>query len=214
MAEHRGVDDVRVHGMHAHLADLTAVAQTDVRPGLACVGRLVHPIAGRRIAADASLAGPHVDHVRVGRGDRDPTDRAGAEVLVGYRIPGHPAVHRLPDAAARRAHVVDVGPIGHAGHGGHPAASVGTDGAPLQGTEQALVIALGLRLTRVERDEQQAEDDTGEGARKSHGRPSRLTPRSEAGHVRLTWLQRGYRSDSVASSPGILPLEAALPILH
>ena len=54
-----------------------------VGPGLAAVAGPVDAVAVRDVVADAGLAGAGVDHVRVGRRDRDRADGRGREVAVG-----------------------------------------------------------------------------------------------------------------------------------
>jgi hypothetical protein len=68
--------------MSGFLASITmraifvALLETDVRPVLAGVERLVHPIADRRVVARILLAGADVDDVRITGRDRDRADRA------------------------------------------------------------------------------------------------------------------------------------------
>ncbi len=178
VSENRRVDQVRVGGVDPQLADLAAVAQPDVGPALPCVGGLVDAVARRGVATNARLAGANVDDVGVGGGDGDTADRPGAEVLVGDRLPRHPAIHGLPNAAAGGAHVVHVGLARHPGHRGDPAAAVGTDRTPLQRIEQLLVVALATRRVHVHPcggcDERKAEQQTTQASRGSHGRPSEL----------------------------------------
>ena len=69
-------------------------------PGLACVGRLEETNAVGVLAADVRLAGADVDHIGIGRRDRNGADGADGNALVGDGKPGAAAVFSLPDAAA------------------------------------------------------------------------------------------------------------------
>src|SRR5688572_12710367 len=60
------------------------------------------------VAANGLLAGADVDDVRIGLGDGDRADRASEEP-VRYGLPRLTAVGGLPNAAAGRTEVVDVG---------------------------------------------------------------------------------------------------------
>ncbi len=140
--EHRRVDDVRVGGVDAQLADLTAITQPDVGPGLPGVGRLVDAVPRRGVAANASLAGADVDDVGVGGSDGDAADRPGAEEFIGDGFPRHPAIHCLPHTAACGTHVIHVRLARHASHRRHPPAAIRPDRAPLQRAEQLLIVAL------------------------------------------------------------------------
>jgi hypothetical protein len=114
VALRRDVDEVGVLRVHAHARDLARVLESHVLPGAAGVGRLVHAVAVRGVAADRLFAGADVDDVRIGLGDGDRADRAGPEILVGDDLPVRAAVARLPDAPARRAEVEGARIVAHA----------------------------------------------------------------------------------------------------
>src|SRR5213078_421636 len=95
-------DIVRVRGADDDRADVVRIAQTDVDPRLATVGRLVDAVAAR------FLAGAGVQNLRVRRRDRQRADRSDAS-LVEDRRPGLSGVAGFPDAAAGRAEVIGVG---------------------------------------------------------------------------------------------------------
>ncbi len=101
VALRRDVDDVRVVGMHPHGRDLARGGEPHVDPRLPLVGTLVDAVAvGRRLPADRMLAAPHVDHVGVGRGDRDGADGARLEEAVGDVAPRQPGVVGAPEPAS------------------------------------------------------------------------------------------------------------------
>ena len=92
--------------MDDDFADSTGQVETDVLPGLAGVGRLVHPVALDVARPNhAAFAGADVDGVGIGRRDGDVADRLDG-LVVEDRIEGGAAVGRLPHAARRVADVV------------------------------------------------------------------------------------------------------------
>ena len=76
------------------LRDLLAVAQAEMRPGLAGVGGFVDAVADREIGTLQSLAAADVDDVRIGRRDGDRADGSG-RLIVEDRIPGAAVVGRF-----------------------------------------------------------------------------------------------------------------------
>ena len=127
---------VRVLGMHADLRDVPRPLETEVRPALARVGRAVHPIAVRHVAADAALAHAHVDDVRVGLRDRDRPDRRALEEAIGRVLPVHAAVERLPHAAASGSEIEGVALARIARDGAHAPAAIRPGAAPLEAVEE------------------------------------------------------------------------------
>ena len=65
MAERGDVDDIGIGGVHANARDRLRIAQADVLPGLAGVGRFVHTVALHHVTAQFRLAHPDVDHIRI-----------------------------------------------------------------------------------------------------------------------------------------------------
>ena len=135
MAQRCHVDQVRVLRVDADHADLLRVLQTDVRPGLACVQRLVNAVAVRGIAADRALACAHINHVVVGVRYRNRSDGTEVDVPVGDRLPNVPAVRRLEDAATGSAEVEDQRFAGNASDRIDATAAEGTDLAQRQRVE-------------------------------------------------------------------------------
>ena len=111
--------------------DLLGVAESEVTPGLAGVGGLVHAVADGEIGALESFAAAHVDGVGVGGGEGDGADGAGG-LVVEDGLPGAAEVVGLPDAAVVDADVEDVGLGGDAGGADGAAAAVGSDVAPAE----------------------------------------------------------------------------------
>ena len=83
-----------------------AYRPTPMGPRLAAIGGLVHAVAKRNVAANASLAGAHVNHIGIGGRRLDRADRADIGA-VRQRRPGDASVGRLPHAAGHRAEVID-----------------------------------------------------------------------------------------------------------
>ena len=108
-------DDVRISGVDDDRPGLTRVFQPDVGPGLAGVRRFVDPVAIADVAPKIAFAGPDIDDVGIGRRDGHSPD-GGDGLLVEDRLPGASGVVGLPDAAASRAEVEDVGLSRHARH--------------------------------------------------------------------------------------------------
>ena len=184
VALRRDVDEVRIRRMDADARDLAGVAQPDVLPGPAAVGRLVDAVAVRDVAADGLLSGADVDHVRIGLRDGDRADRARLEVLVGDDLPVGAAVGRLPDAAAGRAEVERVRIAPNAGDRRHAPAAEGPDQPELEALEAVGKALLGSgrgaggggagrRRDRGQRSDDQDEraEEGPEKAQKAHGAP-------------------------------------------
>ena len=101
MAEHGDEETIGVLGIDDDLRNLLAVAQAEMRPGLAGVGGFVDAVAGRQVGALQAFAAADVDDVRIRWRQRDRADRAG-RLVVEDRNPGASVVGRLPDAAVDR----------------------------------------------------------------------------------------------------------------
>ena len=113
--------------------DLPRVFETHAPPCLARVHRLVNSVAMRDIAAYRRLAHAHVNDIRIGVGDGDRTDRTCAkDRVVAHRLPVHAAVRCFPNAAARRAVVIDKRLRGNAGDSRGTTAAIRSDAAILK----------------------------------------------------------------------------------
>ena len=136
VTECRDVDRVRILGMYADLADVARVLEPEMRPRLTGVGRAIHTVAVRNVAADAAFAHTDVDHVRVGLRDRDRADGRALEEPVGGVLPVLAAVHRLPDPTAGRSEVEGVAIPRVTGNGGDAPAAIRAGVPPLEAIEE------------------------------------------------------------------------------
>src|SRR5690606_36812763 len=134
-------------GVMAAPADRAVALEPEVLPGAAAVGRLVDAVALHDVPAQLDLAHADVDDVGVRLAHGDGADRRAADLAVGDRAPGQPAVGRLPQPAAGRAEVVLVRPGDAACRGDRATAAVGADVAPSEPGEEVRVVA-GARLLR------------------------------------------------------------------
>src|SRR5690606_9480297 len=66
VAERRHIDEIGILRVNLDLADVAGVAEAEVSPGLAAVGRLVDAVAVGHLVPDRRFAGTGVDHVRIG----------------------------------------------------------------------------------------------------------------------------------------------------
>jgi hypothetical protein len=104
MAEGGHVDHVGARGVDDDAADVMAVGEAEVDPGLAAVDGAEDAVAPRGRLAVVGLARAHVEDGGVGGGDRDVPD-AGGLLVVEDGLEGGAVVLRLPQAAGRRSHV-------------------------------------------------------------------------------------------------------------
>src|SRR5262249_44398622 len=107
VAEHGGIDMIRVARMDPDTSDQARLSQANVLPGLASVGRAINAHTLGDVAAGAGRAGADIDDVRIGIGHRDRSDRASLELAVRDVVPAIAAIGSLPDAATRRTEVID-----------------------------------------------------------------------------------------------------------
>src|SRR5437588_6096141 len=63
MAQCRDVHEIRVRRMDTHLADLTRVFQSQVHPGLACIGCLIDAVAVGDVSTEGGLTHAGIAHV-------------------------------------------------------------------------------------------------------------------------------------------------------
>src|SRR5262249_17673758 len=99
-AQRPDVDDVRVGRVDDDTADLEALFQAHVLPGLAAVGGLVDAVAVAHRVARVVLAGADPDDAGVGRGHGDVADADGG-LLVELVLEGDAVVGRLQQPAGR-----------------------------------------------------------------------------------------------------------------
>ncbi len=112
------VDDIGIGGVHDDAADAAGFVEAHMGPGLAGVGRLVDAVAHHVAIADGpGFAGPGPDDVVIRARERERAD--GLHGLgIEYRDEAAAAIGRLPDAARRRAGIVNGGVAGDRHHGG------------------------------------------------------------------------------------------------
>src|SRR5205823_9632277 len=79
-------------------SNVARVGEAEVAPGAPAVVRAVDAVARGDVAPDRRLAGPGVDHVRIGLGDGDGADGGDPEGAVRDVLPVGAAARRLPDA--------------------------------------------------------------------------------------------------------------------
>ena len=124
---------------HDHFADCARVAESNILPGLAAIDRLVDSVAMRNVAANASFARAHVDHVRVRWRNRQASDRRRS-LFIENRRPGHGAVGGLPHTTAGTAEVVRRGIAGNARRRQRAAAAEWTHHAVFHALELGILV--------------------------------------------------------------------------
>ncbi len=181
MPQHRDEQPVGILRIDGDIGDHLAVAQSEVRPGLAGVGRLVHPVARRQVGPDDARPAADVDDVRVRRGDGDRADRA-RRLLVEERHPRGAVIGGAPDAAIVEADVEDVR---LAGDTGQRASAPGPRRADLAPVHVAVDVRRLRRLRGYERRHHERcgrEQRNGEGhAERGHAHRDRLLKRTRFG---------------------------------
>jgi hypothetical protein len=120
---------VLVARVDADGGDHLAFAQPQMRPRLAGVGRLVHPVADGQVGADDPRTASDIDRIGIGRCDGDGADRAGG-LVVEDRDPVGAVVGRPPHAAVVEAGVEGVGERGDARDRARASGAGGADLAP------------------------------------------------------------------------------------
>lgn len=102
--------------------DLLAVAQTNVLPGLARVGRLVHAVADGEVRLLEALAAADVEDARVGCRDGESAD-SGGRLIVEQRLRDAGVVAALPGGVVVDAEGEGVGLTWHVCGGVGPVAA-------------------------------------------------------------------------------------------
>ena len=139
VSQRRDEHNVGIPRIYEHLPDVPRLGEAECVPVSTAVGGLVDAGAVGDVGADRRLAGPHVDHVRIGRRQGKCPDR-GDRLVVEQRLPGDAGVPRAPHAAVHGTEVERGRIAGDSGHRQHAAAAVRPDEAPPQ------------RAVRVRRD--------------------------------------------------------------
>ena len=133
MAEGGHVRAVGVRRMDADASDRVCVGEAEVSPALPGIIGAVDAVALEDVGTQLHLAHADVHDIGVGRRHRDRADRGAADLPIGRRRPGGPAVRRLEQPAAGRAEVVLERPLGMARHRDRASPPVRPDRAPLDG---------------------------------------------------------------------------------
>ena len=120
---------VGIAGIDGQRGNLLAIAQAEMRPGLARVGGFVNAVANGEIGAMQAFAAADIDDIGIGRSDGDGANGLRG-LIVEDRIPGAAVVVGLPHAAVDLAHIENVGLAGHAGGSARAPAAERTDHAP------------------------------------------------------------------------------------
>src|SRR5256714_9641450 len=129
MALHGDKEAIRILGIDNNVSDLLRVAQSEVRPGLASIGGLIHAIACSQIRALQAFPAADVNYVGVGRCDGDGADRTSF-LVVKNGFPGVASIGGLPDAAIHRGHVKNIRLMRYARDRHGAATTKRTDTAP------------------------------------------------------------------------------------
>src|SRR5450759_4908740 len=131
MPEHGNEDSILVARVDDDSADLLSVAEAEVTPGLARIGRFVDAVTGREVGPLNTFARPDVDHVRIRRGDGKIADRS-CRLLVKDWCPHVPGIRGLPHTAVVHPDVKHVRLTSNSGSADRAPAAEGSDHAPLE----------------------------------------------------------------------------------
>jgi hypothetical protein len=137
MPQHRREHPIRIVRINRDAADLLPVAQTQMPPGLAGVGRFVNPVAGRKVRPLQPFSATYINDVGIGRRHRDYANRPG-RLIVKNRLPGLPEIGRFPNAAVIDAHVKHVGLARYADYRRSAPSAKRPDHPPLHFREKCL----------------------------------------------------------------------------
>ena len=91
MPGHRDEESIGIARIDRDLRDLLAVAQAEMRPGFARVGRFVDAVADGQIGPMQAFAAADIDDVRIRNRHRDRADGTG-RLIVENRLPGAPVI--------------------------------------------------------------------------------------------------------------------------
>ena len=129
MAERRDEETVRVLGVDVDHRDHLRFAKTQVRPRLSGVGRLVDPVAHRKVGPDDPRSGADINDVWIRRRHGDRANGA-RRLRVEQRHPRRAVVGRAPDSAVVESDVKDARLARHAGQRARAAGSRRADLSP------------------------------------------------------------------------------------
>src|SRR6185312_7709126 len=112
MAKCSNEEPVRIRGIDLDVRNHLRLAETQMRPRLASVGRLVHAIADREIRPNDSGASSYIDDVRIRRRDSYCADRS-RWFVIEQRDPVRAVICGPPDTAVVVSDIEDIRLAGH-----------------------------------------------------------------------------------------------------
>ena len=140
MTQRRYIHDVGIRRIDANARNRLCVAQPDVFPRLARVGRFVHAVALHDVAAQLRLAHAQIDKVGIRFRHCDRADRGALNLPIGHRTPRGAAIGGLPQSSADGAEIIFVGTRRAACRCDRTSSALRTDTAPLQCTENRRIV--------------------------------------------------------------------------
>ena len=142
MSERRDQNDVGISWIDNQRADLAAVSESDIFPGLARIDRFVNADSVSGVAANGRFTGAGVNDIVIRRRDRDCANRRNI-FLVEKRRPILATVHCFPNAAGNSAEIIGVRFPRNAFNRERATAAERSDLAPLHPAEQFLIDCAG-----------------------------------------------------------------------
>lgn len=139
------VDNICIPRIDNDTADLTGIAQADVFPALAAIGRAIHSVARGQVRANVRFSGADVNDLWVGGSDGNRSNGSDG-LMIEDGLPGDAGVRRLPNAAPNRAKIEGSLTAGNSTGRDCPASAKRTDQSPLEAAEK--IWRNGLRAQR------------------------------------------------------------------
>ena len=130
--------NVRIARIDDDRRDVVDISQSDIHPSHAGVSGLVDSIAFQIFTC------ADIDHIRIRSRDRQCADRRHMRV-VKNRLPNPPAIHGLPQPAARRAEIIARRLAGNSCDRCNSTGAVRANETPLHGGEEIRVVLLAER---------------------------------------------------------------------
>ena len=143
----RDEEAIGVFGIDDDGCDLLRVAQSEMLPGAARVGRLVDAVAYGEIGPAQAFTAADIDRIGIRWSNGQRSDRTCWLVIENW-IPGAAEVRRLPNPAIVRRHVEDVRLARNTGNRHGTAAAKWADHAPMKFLIHRRVILLGRKRGR------------------------------------------------------------------
>src|SRR5713226_4290585 len=138
---------IGIFGIDDDGCNLLRVAQSEMLPGAARVGRLVDAVAYGKIGTAQAFTTTDVDCAGARGSNGERSNRAGRLIvfwlIVENRIPGAAEVRRFPNPAVIRRHVEDIRLARDAGNRNGAAAAKRADQSPVKILVHRRVIRLG-----------------------------------------------------------------------